>query len=119
MQQNEKLKSAMEQIKAILIKNDIAGAVVLHTPGAAEYLYKIDPKYSIVRVEGKEIFYKLDAKHYRGDIEKRNQAAADTANMLSLMADLLQGMAFNTLTASKFIDEKLGAKHTNREHSNA
>lgn len=46
MQYSPKLKIAMDEIKQVLKKHDIAGFVVLHTPGFTEYLNRVDPSYS-------------------------------------------------------------------------
>lgn len=50
MQYSPKLKKAMEDIKKILHENDIAGFVVLHTPGFSEYLNRVDPSYSCAKL---------------------------------------------------------------------
>ena len=42
MQYSPKLKRVLAEIKAILDKEDIAGSIVLHTPGFGEFLLKID-----------------------------------------------------------------------------
>lgn len=51
MQFDPKLKVAMEEIKAVLKKHDIAGVVVLHNNdgpghGHGEYAMVLDPSYS-------------------------------------------------------------------------
>lgn len=46
-----KLKEVMAKIKQILDEEDIAGFVVLHEPGAGEFLLKIDPTYSSAKFE--------------------------------------------------------------------
>lgn len=54
MQYDPKLKIIMEEIKAILKKNDIAGFVALHTNrngGFVEYFNEISPSYSCGVIE--------------------------------------------------------------------
>lgn len=46
------LKTAMEEIKAILKKHDLAAQVTLQSAGHVEYLYELSPSWSCVRLEG-------------------------------------------------------------------
>lgn len=48
MQYSPKLKKVIEQIKDILKENDIAGFVLLHTPGYSEYLNHTETSYSCI-----------------------------------------------------------------------
>lgn len=84
MQYSPKLKKAMEEIKGVLNKYDIAGLVCLHTPGFHEYLNKIDPKYSALsfKNDGAAFEIKGHSKHYFGNKEMRDQKLADTKNMV-------------------------------------
>jgi hypothetical protein len=50
MKYSPKLRTAMEEIKAVIKKHDIAGVVVLHTPGYGEHFIKIDPSYSCAKI---------------------------------------------------------------------
>ena len=43
---NAKLKQAAEEIKEILRKHDIAGAIGLHTPGHGEFFLHVHTSYS-------------------------------------------------------------------------
>lgn len=45
------LKTAAEEIKAILKKHDIAGMMMLQSPGGAEFVRVIDPKWSCVKIQ--------------------------------------------------------------------
>ena len=51
MQYSPKLKISISEIKAILEKHDIAGSIVLHTPGNSEYLMHINPTYSCAKLQ--------------------------------------------------------------------
>lgn len=79
----------MQQIKNILIANDIAGVVVIHTPGYNEYLNHLSPSYSCIepdysvnkddkRLSG----FRIRAKSSEIGKEKVIQLVGDTANML-------------------------------------
>lgn len=82
MQYSPKLKTAMEEIKAILKKHDIAGIVCLHTPGFQEYLNKLDPSYSALTLQEDRFQIKGHSKHYFGNKELRDQKLAETRNMV-------------------------------------
>lgn len=75
----------MEEIKTILHKHDIAGVVVLHTPGFNEYLFRIDPSYSCARIlpGGRGLHFKNTDR----PAAQRKTLVHDTANMFRLLAD--------------------------------
>lgn len=78
MQYSPKLKNAMEEIKLIIDKYDIAACVVLHTPGFSEFLNKIDPSYSCAKIkllpDGTEgVHFKANAKELSGGAAERDQ----------------------------------------------
>lgn len=79
MQYSPKLKKAMEEIKAILKKHDIAGSVVLHAPGFSEYLNHINTSYSCLKFEGDNLRFKTKGR----PLEHIN----DTVNMISHLAE--------------------------------
>src|SRR4051794_32984450 len=84
MQYSPKLKAAAEEIKQVLKKYDIAATCVLHTPGAIEYLFRVDPSYSCAKVEGPLL--KLRAKlheDFKGDKKEQINTLTDTADMLA------------------------------------
>lgn len=59
MQYSPKLKKVMEQIKDLLKENDIAGFVVLHTPGHSEYLNAVSPSYSCAYLQNGDLAFRL------------------------------------------------------------
>lgn len=119
-----KLKAAMEEIKAVLKKHDIAGVVALHTPhiiegvrgtdGAGEFLMELTPSYSAVEwmpdragviIKGNKF------KHYGGDAEVRDQYLRDTLNMLRILTDQMAGMTSNLIDVSDQADRVWNAQH--------
>lgn len=80
MQYSPKLKKAMVQIEAILKENDIAGAVVLHTPGFSEYLNHVKTSYSCVTMEEDRMAIHLKEKEIGR--EKALALADGTFNMM-------------------------------------
>lgn len=79
---NEKLKSAISEINAIMDKHDIGGAIFLHTPGDSQYLIKVDTSYSVLKIDQKGKA-QLSLKGIIGDQVKMKKIA-HTKNMLEL-----------------------------------
>lgn len=77
----------MERIKAILKEYDIAGSVVLHTPGFSEYFLKINPSYSCAKQEGDGLRIVAKLSDFNGDKQARDKKLEDTVNMISHLAD--------------------------------
>lgn len=99
MQYSPKLKIAMEEIKAVLKKHDIAGAVVLHTPGHSEFLMKIDPSWSCAKIERGQII----VRNIGFSRAKKKKTAEDTVNMVCLMGETMGRLGLDMLN----LEEKL------------
>lgn len=121
MQYSPKLKKAAEAIKKILKEADIAGVVVLHTPGHSEYLYEISPTYSLAKVEGEEL--RIRSTHIT-DKDLKLQRITDTANMfvcLTDVGDLLHSYNQHALKLMKRhieIEETRGGHTSHTEQNN-
>lgn len=104
MQYSPKLKKVMEQIKTILSENDIAGFIVLHSPGYSEYLNHLQTSYSCATVVPDGIALKLKESEIGRD--KAIELANGTFNMIT---HLTNAIATN---ANLYIDchEKLKLK---------
>lgn len=90
MEYSPKLKKAMEQIKTIMADNDIAGFVVLHTPGFSEYLNHVQTSYSCATVMPEGIRLRLSEKEVGK--ERAHELADGTYNMIT---HLTKGIATN------------------------
>lgn len=119
MQYSPKLKRVAEQIKKLLKDADIAGLVVLHTPGHAEYVLEITPSYSACKwtptrdgviIQGK-------AEHYGGDKKKRDRKVTDTCNMLSFLAEVGGKQVLNVMQLSELADKTWDAEHGDSSHT--
>jgi hypothetical protein len=75
------LQKAIAEIKDILLKYDIAGVVVVHTPGYSGFLNHITTSYSCAFEEPTGIRVKASIEQY-GSKEKRDQMLGNTVNML-------------------------------------
>jgi hypothetical protein len=107
-----KLKTAAEEIKEILRKHDLAGAVSLHSPGHGEHFVHLNPSYSCAYVyeDNTVRFYSKRADYKSAEEQFEKQKA--TSNMLIILKDTT-GINFLSLDQmSTFFDEKIGAEHT-------
>lgn len=104
-----KLEKAMEEINDILRAHDIAGVVVLHTPGYAKYAVWIEPSYSIARMEDNGVRVKTDPKE---DYNTKKKKLEDTANMFSMLAETIGRVAMDMMEVSESVDRHLGANHS-------
>lgn len=109
-----RLKIARTEIEALLKKHDLAGAVVLHTPGMTEFFYDIAPSYSCAWIDeaGQKVRVKSALADYGGDSTAQRKDQAATANMLSGLAQDLGKAALMFIDVARFVDAKLGAVHT-------
>lgn len=110
MQYAPKLKTAMTEIKAILLKHDIAGVVVLHTPGFSEYLNHVTPSYSCAILEDGKFTLKAKKEHFKSE-EERLENLKNTANMMHHLSDVTGRIAMNLIEAAEVTDKFLNAKH--------
>lgn len=114
MQYSPKLKKAMSEIKDILHKHDIAGLVVLHTPGYGEYLMELSPSYSRLKIDPEKGFMRFKAKledDFKGDKKAMEKAVAETCNMLSIIGEIGVDKSLVVLKFSKEADRIVGAQH--------
>lgn len=87
MQYSPKLKTAMEEIKAILSKHDIGAMVVLHTPGYSEFLNKLNPSYSCIIQDGDHVRFKSKLADYNGDKQAWQKKTTDSLNLLQCVVE--------------------------------
>lgn len=118
-----KLKMAMEEIKLILEKNDIAGAIILHTPGFGEHFIKCDPSYSCAKFERdpqtgeKAIRIRAKLSDFNGDKKRHHRKLEDTVNMLSIITDLSSIHTINFLDLMDTLKETIDFKDTPGNHT--
>ena len=109
-----RLKQARIEIEAVLKKHDLAGAVVLHTPGMTEWFYDIRPSYSCVSVDeaAQRVHIRSKLADYGGDAQAQLHDQAATANMLQGLAhDLAQG-GLMFVEVSRYVSKVTNATHT-------
>jgi hypothetical protein len=107
MQYSPKLKKAMQEIQDILSKHDIAGVVVIHTPGHTEYLNKLDPTYSCVTFTGDKLRFKSQLADYNGDKTAWKQKTADSVDMMHGISMTLGRLSLPLMDMSAELDSQL------------
>lgn len=114
----QRLKTARAKIEAILAEHDLAGVVVLHTPGMAEFFYHITPSYSVCWVDESAGILRLKSKLDRDHggvraLQLHDQQA--TANMTMALAGELGRAALMFLHIDEIVSKALHAEHTEPE----
>jgi len=118
MQYSPKLKIAMEEIKAILKKHDIAASVVLHTPGHSEYLLKINPSYSCAFCEGNHIRIRAKLQQdFNGDKNAWSQKVSDTYNMIDLLGKVSGETALSLFDIMDLLNKVVEAESFDGGHT--
>jgi hypothetical protein len=86
----------MNQIRAILEANNIAGVVVLHEPGFCEFMTRVSPTYSCLSVSNGK--FKLHADligDFGGNKVAMTQRVSDTMNMMDMLVKGAGSIALN------------------------
>ena len=115
MQYSIKLKKAMAEIKDILDKYDIAGCVVIHTPGHTEYALKLDPSYSCAKLERGQLRFKTKGMNVAPAAKRK--LLEDSANMMHGLSMTSGKLSMNLLDGSEKINQIAGAIHTVYGHT--
>lgn len=124
MQYHPKLKKAAVEINKILKDNDIAGIVVLHTPGFSEYITNLDPSYActIVNNEGIRVRAKLQ-EDFNGDRQAWTKKVTDTVNMIRHIEETTARILYPIMELSEKLEKTLdiddiGGTHTSHTTQN-
>ena len=113
MQYSPKLKKAAQEIQHILKKYDIAGVVVIHTPGHSEFVCSVSPSYSCAKITGDRLRVKAKLNEdFGGDRQAWKQKVRDTSNMLSLLSETMASMTMQLIEVSEAVDAATGSSHT-------
>ena len=88
----QRLKVARLEIEAVLARHDLAGVIVLHTPGMSEFFYNIRPSYSVCWVDEAAGALRIKSsvdRDYAGNVEAQLHDQRATANMTACLDDAL------------------------------
>lgn len=89
------LKAAMEEIKAVLKKHDLAGMVAISTANAMEYLYEISPSWSCATPEDGGIRFRAKREDFPA-VAAHAKIVSDTAGMFFGFHDLANQFSRHT-----------------------
>lgn len=95
--QDAKLKYVMEEIKDILLQHDIAGVVVLHTPGQSEFHVHLEPSYSCAYFDGNMLKVVAKLEDFDGDTEAMQSTLSSTFNMFHTITMVLAMITSNLI----------------------
>lgn len=102
----------MKELEAILVKYDIAGCLVIHTPGHSEFLNKINPRYSCAKTEGDTIRIKSKLADFNDDKELQKKVLTDTVNMFDHFSGIVSQQALMYMDIFKKLNEHLDIEST-------
>ncbi len=113
-----KLKIARTEIEAILRKHDLAGVVVLHTPGMTEFFYDVRPSYSCAWIDeaAQRVRVKSLKADYGGDLAAQMRDQAATANLFHGLASDLASSAAMFADVAAIVDASTRAQHSAAQH---
>lgn len=113
-----RLKVARTEIEAILRKHDLAGVVVLHTPGMTEFFYDVRPSYSCAWIDEakSQVRVKSLVADYGGNREAQLHDQAASANLFHGLADNLAAASDMFSSVAVFVDRATFATHTAAHH---
>lgn len=107
-----KLKEAMAEIKAVLMKHDIAGHILLHEYGFSEFMLYTNTSWSVVHLMENGIRIRSKIDDFDGDKNAKRRADEASLNMLAHFADLLDRDAAIFRQLSDMLTERWDAEHT-------
>jgi len=111
----QRLKIARTKIEAVLAEHDLAGVIVLHTPGMAEFFYSITPSYSVCWIDEAAGILRLKSKldlNHGGDAALQRHDQSATANMTASLASELGQAALMFSGVDSVVSGILRAEHT-------
>lgn len=110
----QRLKVARVEIEAVLRKHDLAGVVVLHTPGMSEFFYDVRPSYSCAWIDEAASMVRVKSlgADYASDRGAQLHDQAATANMVAAITDNLLNGAHMFQHVQEIIDRATHAEHT-------
>lgn len=110
-----RLKVARLEIEAVLARHDLAGVVVLHTPGMSEFFYNLRPSYSVCWIDEAAGAVRLKSKRDRdhaGDAAVQVHDQTATANMTEALLDNLFRATLMFGEVNQVVSTALRATHT-------
>lgn len=115
MQYSPKLKKAMQEIEAIIKKNDIAGIVLLHEFNYSEFATIVQPSWSCIAKElqagNLQLTIRGKKEHFKSGAE-RDEKLTKTCNMVHHFAMTCGNIALSLMQLDQECEKKYGTYHT-------
>ena len=112
---DQDLKEAMEEIKTIMNRADIGGAVILSTENNLEYYYGLSPSWSIISIQDGEIKVKAQKENY-ASTEAQKKAVTDSANMALGIENMMRMMQLNMAQITRIFRKRFKIEFTMGSH---
>lgn len=112
-----RLKIARIRIEQVLKEHDLAGVVLLHTPGMVEFFYDIQPSYSCCWIDEAAQMLRVKSKRadYGGDVARQTHDRRASANMAASLFDSLWQATKMFGEIDRVLRDAFGAEHTRAE----
>jgi len=108
-----KLQAAMEEIKAVLTKHDIAGIILLESQKYAEYYYELSPTWSCAKIEGDQLHIRAKREHFPSDVAQA-KCLTETIGMIVGFGDMTARTLDAVTKTIKMIGEHFDVVHQTR-----
>ena len=102
---SKKLRSAINEIRKITDKYDLAALVILHTPQQGEFFLKINPSYSCAHFVNNEQYIKIKNTHFK-DKDKKKKVLEDTINMIDTLATCAANKSISLIDVYKNLESQ-------------
>jgi hypothetical protein len=109
-----KLAAAQAEIADVFARHDVAGLVIIHTPGLGRFQNFLSPSWSCAVSEVNEKGeggLRFRTSIAANGVEGRNHKLKSTANMLQSICDMLDGLRRMLELPRQHINKHVGATH--------
>lgn len=112
-----KLQAIREEIKAVLLKHDVAGVVILSSPTHMEFIVQLEATWTAIREqhgpEGVGIRFRLTDADVP-DEKQRHQLAHDTIGTLTGTIDVMNNLCESLTGLLESAGQKIEFSHISR-----
>lgn len=109
---DSKLKEAMAEIKAVLQKHDIGGAMTLVSETHSEYLFQLEPSWSVIHIQA-DGYARFRSK--RSDFKTRAEQKRCTDSSIHMVHQIrdLNALSFQQMEAMiEMLKQHFDIEHT-------
>lgn len=107
---------AMEEIKAVLTKHDLAGVILLQSATHGEFLYELSPSWSCARLVDGGIRVRSKLVDYPS-AEAQKKSQEETVGMLAGFVDMLASAEDDLFKVVRMLSTRVDFSHFTRRES--